>query len=253
MRIISVISGKGGAGKTTAAANIGAALAQRGKNIMLIDANLTTPNLSLHLGIPLYPVTLHDVLRGKAYITEAIYLHPSGMRIVPASLSVGALKNVNANKLQDVLRSLIGKAEIVLIDAAAGLGREALAALDASNEALIVTNPELTAVTDALKTIKIAEKTRTKVLGVILNRVKGHKHELTAAEVQSILDYPVIAVVPEDSAVAEAIAMKTPVVHHSPKSSASKEFKRAAAHIVGEIYREPKEQSLVEKLFGWLR
>ncbi|MBS3051549.1 MAG: P-loop NTPase, partial [Candidatus Aenigmarchaeota archaeon] len=70
-RIIAVVSGKGGVGKTTMVANIGTALSKLGKNVIILDANLTTPSLGMHLGVPLYPVTLHDVLKGRANIKDA--------------------------------------------------------------------------------------------------------------------------------------------------------------------------------------
>lgn len=250
VRVISLVSGKGGVGKTTATANIGAALVERNKKTVLVDANLTTPNLSLHLGIPLYPITLHDVLKRKAHISEALYHHPSGMRIIPASLSVDALRGLNASRLSKILNDLLD-VDIVLIDGAAGLGKEAIAAIEASDEVLVVTNPELTAVTDALKAIKIAEKTGAKILGVVVNRVRDHKHELSMGEIQSIVEYPVIGSVPEDIEVARSIAMKMPVVHHSPKSKAAHEFKRLAATIVGEVYIQ--KRSWIEKFFSWLK
>ncbi len=250
-RVISIVSGKGGVGKTTTTANLGAALVERNKKTVVVDANLTTPNLSLHLGIPLYPITLHDVLKRRAHISEAMYIHPSGIRVVPASLSVDALRGLNASKLAKALDDLLDT-EIILIDGAAGLGKEAIAAVEAADEVLIVTNPELPAVTDALKAIRIAEKTGAKILGVVINRVRGHKYELSYEEIQSILEYPVLGSVPEDLEVAKAISMKMPVVHHSPRSKASHEFKRIAAGIVGEVYKEPRTKGWIEVFFKWL-
>lgn len=251
-RTIAISGGKGGIGKTVTVANLGAALAERGKNVIVVDANLTTSNLSMHLGIPFYPVTLHDVLKGKANIAEAIYLHPSGMRVIPASLSVNALKGLNASKLPEAVSDLLGKTEIILIDSAAGLGKEALAAMEASKEMLIVTNPEIPAVTDALKTIKMAEEKNIGILGAVVNKVKGNENEMSINEIQSMLDIPILAVLPEEREVADSIAMKVPVVHYSPKSRTSKEFRKLAAHLVGEKYIQV-EKSLAKRLFGWLR
>ncbi len=251
-RVISVISGKGGVGKTTTTANLGAALAARGKNVVILDANLTTPNLSLHLGIPLYPITLHDVLKGKAFMSEATYIHPSGIKVVPASLSVDALKGLNAGRLQRAITELFGKCEIVLLDSAAGLGKEAVSAIEAADEVLIVTNPDLPSVTDALKTIKLAERAGARVTGVVANRIKKERHELTEEDIESMLDVPVIAAVPEDSAISQSISAKTPAVHFSPKSRAAREFKRLAARLVSEGYSEPREKTFFEKFFGWL-
>ena len=251
-RIISVLSGKGGVGKTTLVSNLGAALIKRGKNVIIIDANVTTPNLSLHLGIPFYPVTLHDVLKNDVPIESAVYNHHTGLRVIPASLSVEALKNVNMDKLEKALSNLFDKTDIIIVDAAAGLGKEALAAMTVADELIVITNPELPAVTDALKTIKIAQDNKTKVLGVVVNRVKGLKHELSMSEIKSMLDVPIISIVPEDLAVPRSIAKKTPVVHHKPRSKSSLEFQRLALRILGDPWTEVKRRSWLERLFFWL-
>jgi septum site-determining protein MinD len=251
-RIISVLSGKGGVGKTTLVSNLGAALIKRGKNVIIIDANVTTPNLSLHLGIPFYPVTLHDVLKNDVPIESAVYNHHTGLRVIPASLSVEALKNVNMDKLEKALSNLFDKTDIIIVDAAAGLGKEALAAIGVADELIVITNPELPAVTDALKTIKIAQDNKTKVLGVVVNRVKGLKHELSMSEIKSMLDVPIISIVPEDLAVPRSIAKKTPVVHHKPRSKSSIEFQRLALRILGDPWTEIKKRSWLERLFFWL-
>ncbi len=251
-KIISVLSGKGGVGKTTTVSNLGAALADQGKNVIILDGNVTTPNLSLHLGIPFYPVTLHDVLKKKIPVESALYEHPSGIKIVPASLSADAMRGVNLEKLEGALWSLLGKADIIIIDAAAGLGKEALTAMSVADELLIITNPDLPAVTDALKTVKIAEDNGTKILGVVVNRVREKSHELSLEEIQSMLEVPIIAVVPEDISVPRSIAKKTPLVHYKPTSDAAKEFKRLAKKILGEIEEVKRKRSWVKRLFFWL-
>jgi len=254
-RIISVVSGKGGVGKTTTVSNLGAALVKRGKNVIVLDANVTTPNLSLHLGIPFYPITLHDVLKRKIPIEAAIYEHPSGMKVIPASLSAEAVKDTNIEKLQRVLINLLGRADIIIVDSAAGLGREALTAMRLADELLIVTNPDLPAVTDALKTIKIAEENNTKILGVVLNRFRGKKHEMPVSEIRSMLNYPILTIVPEDSSVPKSIKNRSPVVHHKPNARSSIAFKKLAARISGEKFVEEieEEKGWFDRLVFWLR
>jgi len=91
--------------------------------------------------------------------------------------------------------------------------KETLAAIEAADEILIVTNPEISAVTDALKASKIAEQLGTKVSGLILNRVTGRSHEMTRRDVLGMLDnVNLIGEVPEDVAVQKAVAMRNPVV-----------------------------------------
>lgn len=232
-RIIGVLSAKGGVGKTTTAANLSVALANYGRSVIVLDGNVTTPNLSLHLGIPLARTTLHDVLKNRAHISQAIHKHRSGIRIVPASLSVAELRGLDIAKLSAALLNLLGQAEIIIIDGAAGLGREALATMEVADELVIVTNPELPALTDALRAVRLAHESGAKVLGVVLNRVRGHSHELSVEDVNEMLGVPVIAVVPEDPYVPRAIAQKIPVVHFAPSSRAARQFRRLAATVLG--------------------
>ena len=252
-KIISIVSGKGGVGKTTTVSNLGVALADHGRNVIILDANVTTPNLSLHLGIPFYPITLHDVLKKKIPIESALYDHPSGIKIVPASLSSDAMKGVNMEKLEGVLWSLLGKADIIIIDSAAGLGKEAQTAIEVADELLIVTNPDLPAVTDALKAVKLAEDNGTKILGVVVNRVREQSHELSLEEISSMLEVPIIAVVPEDVYVPRSISKKIPLVHYKPSSDAAKEFKKLAKKIMGESTEVKRRKNWVKRLFFWIR
>jgi septum site-determining protein MinD len=254
-RIISVVSGKGGVGKTTTVTNLGAALVNKGKNVIVVDGNVTTPNLSLHLGIPFYPITLHDVLKRKIPIEAAIYEHSTGMKIIPASLSADDVKNVNIEKLENALWSLLGRADIIIVDSAAGLGKEALTAMKIADELIVVTNPDLPSVTDALKTIKIAEENDVKVLGVVLNRFRGKKYEMSLPEIRSMLGAPILTIVPEDSAVPKSIKNRRPVVHHKPNSGASIAFKKLASKIAGEPFVEElkKERSWFDRLTFWFR
>mgnify|MGYP002761788136 CR=1 FL=1 len=252
-RLICVSSGKGGTGKTTVTSNIGAALTQFGTDTIVLDANLTNPNLGFHLGIPLYPNTLHDVLKGEAHITEAMYIHNSGLRVVPAGLSIEDLVDTSPDNLSDVLLDTVGEPDFVLVDSAAGLGNESINAIEASDEVLVVTNPNLPAVTDALKTVNIAEEAGTDVLGVVVNRKTGHESELGEDEIESMLGHDVIMEVPEHEKVQEALAVKKPMVHHEPDHHVSERFKAVAAEVAGMEYEPDLEEDgfitrLVDKL-----
>ena len=256
-RIISIASGKGGVGKTTVTANLGAALNEFGYRTLVMDTNLTTPNLGFHLGVPLYPKTLHDVLKGDAYVDEAIYVHPTGLKIIPAGISMADLKSTNPKQLGKVVLDLVGDHDVVLLDGAAGLGNESIANIQAADEVLIVTNPQLPSVTDALKTVKVAEESGTHILGVVLNRIRGNKSELSADDVESLLGYPIIATVPDHDIVQESLAAKTPVVHYSPNAKSSIELKKLSASLMGMDWEAPAEdvekQSILSRFFGFLR
>ncbi|MCD6381667.1 MAG: cell division ATPase MinD [Candidatus Aenigmarchaeota archaeon] len=232
-RIISIVSGKGGVGKTVTTANLGVALAELGHPVTVVDCNLTTPNLGMHLGVPVLPKTLHDVLKGRARLSDVMYQHEFGLKVIPAGLSVNDLKGIDARDLPNILSELFVTDDLVLIDGAAGLGREALATLQSSDEMLIVTNPELPAVLDALKLEKLAEELGAKLYGVVLNRVSGKPHELTDREVEETLELPIIGKIPEDPNVKKAVAKRIPVVKYNSYAPASIAFKRLAAELIG--------------------
>ncbi len=254
-RLICVASGKGGVGKTTVASNLGAALNEFGVSTLLVDGNLTTPHLGFHLGVPLYPKTLHDVLRGDATIDEAIYVHPSGLKVIPGGISISDLKSTKPDKLAEIFLELLGTHDFVILDGAAGLGREPLSGLEATDEVLVVTNPDLPSVTDALKVIKLSEEFGSHILGVVLNRVTGKLHELTVDDVESLLGYPVISTIPEEPKIHESIASKTPLVMLAPETKAAIEMKVLAAKLAGIEWTppKPKEAGLLARLFGFLR
>ncbi len=249
-RIIGIVSGKGGVGKTTTTSNLGAALSLLEKNTILVDGNLTTPNLSLHLGIPFYPYTLHDILHGKADIEDAIFYHKSGLKIIPASISLSAIRNINIKNFGRVIRSLEGRTEYVLVDSSPGLGKETREVIQHSDEVLVIVNPELPAITDALKVVKLAESLGTEIAGILLNRVKNTKHETSKEEIEDILEYPIIGVIPEDSYVHKSILKKMPVVFSYQNSKAARKFKEVASKISGERITKTLWDSIKE-FFGF--
>ncbi len=245
--LISIISGKGGVGKTTTAINLGAALNSFGKEVIVVDANLTTPNVGLHLGAPIVPVNLNHVLLGKAKIIDAIYEHESGTKIIPSSLSVKELRRLNHKKLKDIGKPLRKLADYVIYDSAAGLGEEAIGSIEAADKLVIVTNPEIPAVTDALKTAKLAEELGKEVLGVIVTRASGLRDEMPIENIREMLDLPILGVVPEDKNVRSALRQKDALFHTHPRSKASLAYKRIAAKIAGINYKEP---SLFARMFS---
>ncbi len=248
-RIISIASGKGGVGKTTVVSNLSAALARYGQSVIAVDANLSTSNLGIHLGVSLFPVTIHDIIDGIADINDALFQHEHGFRIVPADISIRETGKINQRKLTNMLYRLSEKADFVLIDTAAGLGKETTDFIKASDEVITVTNPNLPAVTDALKLNTIAMKHETMPIGVVINRIMNRPFEMSPSEISSFLNVPILGKIPEDKAVHKSISVKTPVVIFSPKSMAAQHLRSVAAYLIGEEYL-PK-RSLRHTLLGW--
>lgn len=231
-QIISFVSGKGGVGKTTLVSNLGAALAQLGKQVLVIDGNLSGANLGIHLGLSnFYPFSLNDVLKGNVSLTHAVYRHYLGFDVIPASM---VDIDVNPRRMKYVLSDVVGKKDFILIDSAAGIDNEVRASIEASDKVIIVTNPELPAIVDALRVKALAEKHKRDVLGVVINKVRKEKFELTDREVEEILGLNVIGKIPHHKKVRESIAIKNPVFSYSPYSPVSAEVKKLSYLLAGE-------------------
>lgn len=244
-RIIAVISGKGGVGKTTICTNLGAVLSTYfKKNVIVVDANITTSHLSLSLGMYYHPISLNHVLKGKVKIEDALYEHFSGMKVLPASLSVEDLKGVDILKLRKKLQEVFGKSDFVFLDSAPGLGREAIASLEACNEVLFVGTPHVPSVTDIIRTKKIADELGVKIIGTIMNMVTGEYFELKKEEVEALTETEVIGIIPFDKKVLKSLAVKVPVALLYPNAKVSREIKKIAMRILG---LPVKEETIFDK------
>ena len=232
--VYTIISGKGGVGKTTSTINLGTALNWLGEDVTIVDCNLTTPNLGIHLGAPIVPITLNHILKNNAKIEDAIYEHESGTKVIPASISLKETENIDYNKIPESIQKLKDLTDIILIDAAAGLGLEARASIRASDEIIVVTNPEISAVTDALKTIKLAEEYKKPVKGVIITRYQGKKTEMSIQNILDMLEIPILGIIHEDDAVKESQVIRNSVIHTHPRSIASKNYINTSRRLLGE-------------------
>ena len=247
-RFIVFASGKGGVGKTVLTTNLAAAIHKFGRDVIIVDGNMSTPNVSVLLGMPKLPVTLHDVLAGNAKAREAVYLHPSGLKVMPAGLGISHMRLRQKKSLATALNEFANKTDFILIDCAAGLGQEAMQAMHAGDELIIVTNPEIHAMTDALKAYEYAKEIGIRPIGVVINKVRNKKWEMTKEIVEEFLELPVIGMIPEDENVRKSIAYKTPLVYAYPHSPASRAIKQLAAKMIGEDYRTLEPETLGETI-----
>ncbi len=248
-KIIVITSGKGGVGKTTTAINLGAAINYFGKDVLVIDANLSTPNIGIHLNSPEVPISLNHIIQNKAEAYEGVYEHESGMKIIPSSLSVKELKKIKPERLKDFKEDFKQLAEYIILDSAAGLGHEAQCAIEMADEIILVTNPEMPAITDALKTLKVAESLNRNIKGIIVTRVKGNSSEMKSDAVKEMLEFPVLGMVPEDKAMQKALSLRDAIVHTHPTSKAARAYKEIAAKLIGEEYDSRKDKP---NFFKWI-
>ncbi|MCK5042449.1 MAG: cell division ATPase MinD [Candidatus Aenigmarchaeota archaeon] len=245
--IISVVSGKGGVGKTTLVSNLAVALTKLGGKVLVIDGNVSGANLGIHLGVPsVYPVSLNDVLHKDAFITQAIYRHASGFNIIPASLNaLGA----NSQRLKHVMYDILGDYDAILIDASAGVNKEMKSALEASDSCIIITNPELPALSNALLAKKEAQKLNIPIKGIVINKSTGQKYEVNDKDVIDFLELPVLGKIKDHRKVRESIAIGKPILEHRPHNTSSYGI-RTIAHKISGI--EPPKRTIIDSLKGFI-
>lgn len=231
-KFIALVSGKGGVGKTTTAVNLGRALADQGREVVMVDANLATPNLGIHLGIVNPENTLNQFLQKKRSIQEVIQNHEDGFSFIPASPSYTEFQKTNPLKLVEVFEHLDNSAEIVLLDGPSGLGVEVEHLLKHSDEALIVVNPTLSSVMDALKTIALAKEKETIIAGILLNM--AHRKGLKPEEVSAILGQPILGTISIDHKIRKAMVKGKPVRSVYRWSKIGREMKKVASYLCHE-------------------
>jgi len=250
--VYTIASGKGGTGKTTTTLNLGTALAQLGRKTLILDADLGMANLGLLLGLEKCKITLHDVLCGNAKIEEAIYDGPAGLKVVPSGLSLIGSQNSDPEKLKEVMSTIIEGMDFILIDAPAGISMDGVIPLAVADKVILVVNPELSSMADAMKTKAMTEMLGGSVEGIILNRAELERTEISSNKISELLGAKILEIIPEDANVRRSAAFKVPIVIRAPKSPASIAFCRLAALLSGETLKnngaKSEKESFIDRL-----
>jgi len=244
-RIIGILSGKGGVGKTTLSVNLALAMHKLGEDVIAVDGNLKNPNFALHLGSFEYNNTLHDVLDKKLSMLEALHIHKTGLRYIPSHLSLQYLNTPSA-RLKNVFEE---SNSTVLLDSPPGLSTDVISIMEACDEIIIITHPYLPDLTDCLKTIEVARDMGVIIKGIVINSSRKKKYEISPEEIEAISGEKVIAKIPWDENVLKGLAAKTPVIEKNPFSPASVAFYEIASALTGLDYRRPKLLQLRRLLF----
>lgn len=251
-KIVCVASGKGGVGKTTSVVNLGSALNKFGYDTIIIDGNINTPDMGMHLGMTNPGTNLQDVLKNEKSIFESVYIHPNGTKIVPSGINMWSLLSLSRNKLNKV-KELKKYCDVILLDCSPGINDESEACIKASDEVVIVTNPDVPSVTDALKTIMLARKHDKQVIGAIINKKQDKDYEMSEANIQEFLNVPIISTIPEDDKVKKSLSKCKTVVDAYPYSKASTGFKKAAARVVGQEYETLDNTGVLGRLIRFFK
>jgi len=235
-RFVALISGKGGVGKTTFTVSLGQALAKLDKKVLLLDANLETPNLGLHLGIIQPKATLNQFLRKEKSLKGTIYEHKDcGFSMIPTSTSYIDYLKTNPQRLKKVFEHLENTYDFVLVDSPSGLGDQVSQVLKNTDETLVIVNPNNSSIMEGLKSVEMAKAYGNILPGVVLNMSsRWSRHELKKKEVEEVLGSQVLANIRHDKKVKKSLHRNLPVNYLYPSSRSAKEINKVAKYLVME-------------------
>lgn len=238
-RIVTITSGKGGVGKTTATANLGAALASMGQRVVCIDADIGLRNLDVIMGLENRIVyDLVDVIEGRCKLRQAMIRDKriSDLYLIPAAQTRDktAISPSDMERLGDELREGY---DWILIDSPAGIERGFRNAIAPADEILIITNPEVSSVRDADRIIGLIEAEEKGPGRLVVNRIKPDMVRrgdmLDTADILEVLAIELIGVVPEDESVIVASNQGSPIALQE-ESRAGRAFRNIARRLRGE-------------------
>ena len=264
-KVLVVTSGKGGVGKTTSTAALGAALAKMGKNVVVVDFDVGLRNLDLVMGAERRVVyDLINVVQGDAKLNQALIRDKrvETLHLLPASQTrdKDALTEAGVERVMGELRE---RFDWVICDSPAGIERGATLAMRHADVAVVVTNPEVSSVRDSDRIIGLldsktlrAEKGEKMEKHLLLTRydpIRAERGEMLKTEdVLEILSIPLLGIIPESEEVLRASNVGSPITIANPLAAAARAYSDAARRLSGEtvdLTIPTDRRSLFGKLF----
>jgi len=229
-RTIVISSGKGGVGKTSLSVSLAIALAEDGKSVTLVDADIGLANINVILGIiPKY--NLYHVIKGKKKLKDIIIEVPEGIKIIAGASGFHQLANLEPKQREEFIGSIaeLANDDYLIVDTGAGISQNVLSFVMAADEVIVVTTPEPTAITDAYGIIKaIASQSTEKHIKLIVNRAQSVAEGKRVAQrviniAGQFLNIKVedLGFVYEDICVPKSVRNQKPFYVSYPKSRAS--------------------------------
>lgn len=266
-KVLVVTSGKGGVGKTTTTAALGAALAKTGQSVVLVDFDVGLRNLDLIMGAERRVVfDLINVIQGDANLAQALIKDKriETLSLLPASQTRDK-DALTAEGVAKVISELRKKFDWVICDSPAGIERGAQMAMHHADMAVIVTNPEVSSVRDSDRIIGMLDSTTEKARAgekmpkhLLLTRYDPQRAAsgdmLGTDDVLEILSIPLLGIVPESPDVLKASNLGAPVTIAEPNSAAAGAYMEAARRLMGEDIKvtiPTERRGMLDWLFKW--
>jgi len=256
-----ITSGKGGVGKTTTSANVGAGLALQGKKVVLVDADIGLRNLDVVMGLENRIVyDLIDVIEGNCRLRQALIKDKryDTLHLLPAAQTKDK-DAVNPEQMKKLCDQLREEFDYVLLDCPAGIEQGFKNAIAGADKAIVVTTPEISAVRDADRIVGLLEASEVRNPLLILNRIRPEMVKrgdmLALEDVTDLLAIDVLGIVPDDEAIVVSTNRGEPCVA-DPKSRAGQAFRDIVQRMLGEtvplmdLDEDTGFMTKVKKFFG---
>jgi len=229
--VLAITSGKGGVGKSNVAVNLAIQFARAGRDVVLLDADLGLANADVLCNVDL-PFNLSHVIARKKELGDVMVTAPGGFRLIGGASGLARmadLSDFDRQRLVTSLGELENQADIILIDTGAGISPNVLSFTRATDDVLVVTTPEPTAITDAYAVIKVISRDGgERRLSLLVNQAKSHMearvvYDRISKVARQFLNVPVYdaGYIPSDDNVPQAVRRRTPFVISAPRCAAS--------------------------------
>ncbi|WP_193224540.1 septum site-determining protein MinD [Bacillus sp. B1-b2] len=239
-RIITITSGKGGVGKTTATTNLGISLAVSGYKVCLIDADFGLRNLDVPLGLTNRLILdISDYLNGICSLNHVIVSHRTlkNLHLIPGS-KTKLISELDQDLFVNMIQEIKPLYDFILIDSPAGIEGGFFNAVHTANEAIIVTTPDKTALQDADRVIGLLEKQKMNRLSFIVNFINPSKVEIDNIINQLHIDY--LGYIPPDPNIIAANNKGIPIALN-PNLQSGLLFRKIANHLSKQEYNSTME------------
>lgn len=242
-KTIGVIAIKGGVGKTTISAALATDLANHyAKKVLLVDTNYSAPNLGLHMDILEPERTIHHVLDKKIHAKTAVQ-EKFGVDVIAGDYVYN--KELEFLKLKDRLHPLKEEYDFIVLDSSPSLNDELLSTMLAADALFVVTTPDYPTLSCTIKAAKLAKQRGRPIAGLIINKIRDPRYELTIKEVEDSVDIPVIARIPDDKHSVRSLFSRIPLPLYKKSSPLSQEINRLNAALTKNKERKPFFESLM--------
>lgn len=230
-RYIGVVGSKGGIGKTTVTLNLANSLNKLKKSTLAVDGDFNSPDFESYFNEH-FEKPMNSVWNGNSENNEIINRTEAGLYYITMSHKLSDLHSPNIEKFENTIHEYKNQFEYVLIDTPSNLSRDKIFGMNNCNELILVTEPNLLSVKEALRTKRVGEQFGKNFIGLIINKVSGSKFELSKNEIRQILELPLLGAIDHEKSIIDCMHNHILSTDYSIFTNSSREFVKIAKKLI---------------------